>query len=223
MFHQVSGRFRRDKADVVGKLDRVRPRVVSDEQLLDLLLDAFADLGYEGTSIRQLCRHLGMSHNLIHQRYESKEKAWYAAIDHGFESLTSEIVAVPEGASTDELTVLRAAMQQFVRATMKRPALVRIIQQEASRPGPRFSYMFERYIGPIQTTLVAEVLRSLQEQGRIRDGDVQTVYFFLTTWGLGGLASVPLDSVQLGGTETDREALAALAVDVLIDGIMRPQ
>ena len=55
--------------------------VVSDADVLDLALDAFADQGYDGTSVREVCRRLGVSHNLIHERYGSKERLWYAAID----------------------------------------------------------------------------------------------------------------------------------------------
>ncbi len=65
-------------------LELMRPLVIPEAELLDRLLEAFADLGFEGTSIRQLCRHLGVSHNLIHTRYQSKENAWYRAVDHGF-------------------------------------------------------------------------------------------------------------------------------------------
>ena len=65
--------------------------VVSDGALLDLALDAFADGGYEGTSVRELCRRLGVSHNLVHERYGSKELLWYAAIDHDWGVATVEM------------------------------------------------------------------------------------------------------------------------------------
>ena len=57
--------------------------------MLEAALVSFAELGYEGTSVRDLCRQLGVSHNLIHQRFGSKDDLWYAAVDHGFVALWS--------------------------------------------------------------------------------------------------------------------------------------
>ena len=73
----------------------MRPLVIEQDVLLDRLLEAFADLGFEGTSIRELCRHLGVSHNLIHIRYQSKDNAWYRAVDYGFEELGRALTDEP--------------------------------------------------------------------------------------------------------------------------------
>lgn len=195
-----------------------RPKVIAEAVLLDQLLQAFADLGYHGISLRELCRHLGISHNLIHRRYESKEAAWKAAVDHGFQQLATELEVPSDLVDADPLERLRAVMLQYAQATMKNPALTRIIQQEAARPGPRFEYMFSRYVGPTRENS-ARVLEALQDLGVVREGAVETVYFFLTTWGIGGLASAPeqiRNALRQGPSET---TLARLAVDVVIDGL----
>src|SRR5882757_8981177 len=101
----------------------MRPRVIEEDALLDRLLDAFADLGFEGTSIRELCRHLGVSHNLIHTRYQSKDNAWYRAVDHGFEELGRILAETPAGDwPTDGLEILRLSMERYALATIARPA-----------------------------------------------------------------------------------------------------
>jgi len=48
--------------------------VAPNDDLLPLALEAFADLGYEGASMRALCRRIGVSHNLLHQRFGSTER-----------------------------------------------------------------------------------------------------------------------------------------------------
>lgn len=195
-----------------------RPKVISESVLLDQLLEAFADLGYHGTSLRELCRHLGISHNLIHRRYESKEAAWKAAVDHGFLQLAAALEVPGDLIDPDPLGRLRAVMLNYAEATMKNPALARIIQQEAARPGPRFEYLFSRYVGRTRESSAA-VLERLQDAGVVREGAVETVYFFLTTWGIGGLASAPepiRNALKQGPSET---ILARLAVDVVIDGL----
>lgn len=199
----------------------MRPRIVQDADLLELLLTAFAELGYDGASMRALCGQMGVSHNLVQKRFASKEAAWYAAVDHGFGQLLAELVVEPaEG--EDLFEAARAAIMRFATATHDNPALARIIQQEAGRPGPRFDYMYQRYIGPVQDR-VSQGLTTLQERGEIRPGPVSTVWLFAVTWGIGGLASSPVLTERLAGPEggADDEALAAaeLAADVLLDGL----
>jgi TetR/AcrR family transcriptional regulator len=197
----------------------MRRLVIEEDVLLDRLLAAFADLGFEGTSIRELCRHLGVSHNLIHIRYQSKENAWYRAVDHGFVDLGRALREEPAaGWPTDPLEVLRISMQRYALATIERPALSRIIHQEAARPGPRFDYMYERYIRPWRD-VTDELLEGLQSDGVLRRGAIDTVYFFLTTWGIGGLASVPDATAGVNGSDRWRADVSRLAVDVVIDGL----
>ena len=59
------------------------------------------------------------------------------------------------------------SMERYAAATIERPALARIIQQEAARPGPRFDYMYEHYIGPWRR-LTDALLHALQEEGVVR-------------------------------------------------------
>lgn len=193
----------------------MRPRTIEDDELLDLLLGAFAELGYDGTSVRALCRHLGVSHNMVHQRYRSKQEAWYAAIDHAFGELMSSLNAPME--TTDDWDVLRTLMSRFAEATLEKPALARIIQQEAARPGPRFEYLFRQYIVPLQGTTTATLL-DLQEAGEARQGPIDLVWFFGVAWGIGGLAS----SYRLAndaGRSGDVRPATVLAIEALLDGL----
>ncbi len=119
---------------------------------------------------------------------------------------------------TDGLEVLRLSMERYAAATIERPALARIIQQEAARPGPRFDYIYEHYIGPWRR-LTDALLHALQEEGVVRPGAVDAVYLFLTTWGLGGLASVPDATVGVSGPDRRRRDMARLTVDVIIQGL----
>jgi len=193
----------------------VRPKIIEETDLLDLMLLAFADLGYDGTSVRAICRHLGVSHNLVHQRYRSKETAWYAAVDHGFRALIESLNAPID--ATDQFEYLRTLMVRFAEATLDKPALARIIQQEASRPGPRFDYLLATYIGPLQARTTASLLE-LQAEGRARPGPIDLVWFFGVAWGIGGLAS----SHRLAndtGRRGEVRAATMLAIDVLLQGL----
>jgi AcrR family transcriptional regulator len=193
----------------------MRPRTIEEDDLLDLLLGAFAELGYDGTSVRALCRHLGVSHNMVHQRYQSKQAAWYAAVDHAFGELMTSLNAPIE--STDNWQILHTLMTRFAEATLDKPALARIIQQEASRPGPRFDYIFGTYIAPLQVR-TTQSLVELQESGQARPGPIDLVWFFGVAWGIGGLASSHRLANDAGRSNDVRPA-TLLSVDVLLAGL----
>ncbi|HEY8523633.1 MAG TPA: TetR/AcrR family transcriptional regulator [Acidimicrobiales bacterium] len=195
---------------------------VTEADLLDLALDAFADGGYEGTSVRELCRRLGVSHNLVHERYGSKEQLWYAAIDHGFRRLASELAEAALSVDGDELDRLRAILLRYVEATAERPALIRVVNAEAARPGGRLDHVYEQFIRPAHQVADA-VLRSLEKAGRVRRLPPAALHF-LIGHGAGGIVSLPAlagrfpdDFPGDHGSLTDQ---ARVAVDVVLRGIM---
>ena len=53
------------------------------EEILEKALTMFATVGYDGMSLRTLNRELGVSHNLIYQRFGTNEELWRAAVDFG--------------------------------------------------------------------------------------------------------------------------------------------
>jgi TetR/AcrR family transcriptional regulator len=210
----------------VGPRRRGRPPgdaapVAPNHDLLPLALDAFADLGYGGASLRDLCRRLGVSHNLLHRRFGSKDRLWFAAVDHGFGSLASQLV-VGSGADeeTDDLERLRALMIRWLEAMASVPALVKIINQEATTGGPRLDYMFDAYISPV-TRVVSEFLERLEKAGRVRHLDPGT-WHFLLVHGAGGPLSLRALAERFGGAPDDPQAVhryAADVVDVLLSGL----
>ncbi|MEH0653104.1 TetR/AcrR family transcriptional regulator [Streptomyces scabiei] len=58
------------------------PAVPGRESVLQRGLEAFAELGYDRASARELARRLGVSHNFINDRYGSKAAFWRAVMDH---------------------------------------------------------------------------------------------------------------------------------------------
>jgi AcrR family transcriptional regulator len=187
---------------------------VTDAAILDAALDAFADRGFEGTSLRELARDLGISHNLIPQRFGTKEQVWYRAVDHGFGALASDLLGVIADPPEGELEALRAMVVRFVEANAARPALLRIINQEAVAPGPRLDHLFEAYIDPVRE-FGEWLLALLAERGEVRTRSVGLVYF-LMTHGAGGPFALPALSDRFGPAPSAQEA-----VDVLFDGLVR--
>ena len=200
------------------------PSQISTEWLLDAALEAFAERGYDGMSVRELARELGISHNLIPQRIGRKDELWNAAVEHGFGSVADALIPVFEDDTAgDDLVRLRALVVRFIEANAKRPALLRIINQEAAAPGPRLDLLFDRYIDPVRA-FGAALLGRLQASGEVRTSSVALVYF-LMTHGAGGALALPGLAERFGEPidPADPEAVhryAVAAADVIFDGLL---
>lgn len=194
----------------------------SDREVLEAALDAFAERGFDGTSVREIARGLGVSHNLLPQRFGSKERLWYAAVDRAFGALLDDLLAVLEDPPPSDLERLRATIVRFVEANAARPALLRVIHQEAATPGPRLDHLFTRYIDPVRR-LGDRWLKDLDRRGEVRTTSVGLVYFMMTH-GAGGAVAFPAlaslfgDAVDPGDPEAVRRHAEA-TVDVLFGGI----
>src|SRR5882672_9363709 len=92
-----------------------RPRAqdapVTLEQILDAAFRAFATYGYDGVAVRTLNRELGVSHNLIHQRFGSKLGLWYAAVDRAFGQQVTELATAFDPTLADPLDQLDYAIR----------------------------------------------------------------------------------------------------------------
>lgn len=201
------------------------PSVVSTDAVLDAALEAFAERGYEGTSVREIARGLGVSHNLIPQRIGSKDVLWYAAVDRAFGVLAGALDDALDERDPDDdrdLERLRALVVRFIAANAQRPALLRVINQEAADPGPRLDHLFEHYIEPVRR-FGEEVLADLARRGEVRPVSV-SLFYFLLTHGAGGPLAFP-DLAERLGTGVDPDDPAAVrrhaeaAADLLFDGI----
>jgi AcrR family transcriptional regulator len=205
-----------------GRPAAVDDRTPTDDELLGAALDAFAAHGFAGTSVREIARQAGVSHNLIPQRFGSKDRLWYAAVDHGFDTLLIELLPVALEDQPDDVSRLRAWMVRFIEANAARPALLRIINREAASPGPRLDYLYDRYIEPVRQAGEG-LLVDLHDRGLVTTTSVELVYF-LMTHGAGGPTAFPALAARFGTTvgPDDPEAIrrhAETAVDLLFRGL----
>ena len=166
-------------------------------------------------------RQLGVSHNLVHERFGTKELLWRSAIAHGFTSLAVELATSAAAAPDDPLDRLRAILFRYVEATAERPSLIRIINYEAMHPGPRLDHLFTTYLEPAHQVADA-ALRLLEQQGRAHRIPAATLHFMIGH-GAGGLASLPALAGRFNADDPDPVTQARDAVDLVLRGILRDQ
>jgi AcrR family transcriptional regulator len=199
--------------------------VRSRAEILDAAVEAFGAFGYEAMSVRDLTRRLGVSHNLVHHYFRSKDELWRAAMDHSFGAVTAAVGealrAAPQRA--DAVDALRQAMVAFLTVTARFPANGHVIVREGARASERLDYLFTHFVGPSLEPWRA-LLRRAQQEGRVRDDvNVRTLFFLLTDGGAGPYTSQAL-ARRIGGPDPLQpdavRAHAELVADVIVRGIV---
>jgi len=148
------------------------------EEILDKALSMFATLGYDGMSLRTLNRELGASHNLIYQRFGTKEELWRAAIDYGFGRLARHMQGLFDPTISEPLEQLRLAVHRFLVFSADHPELVALMNIEGRQETDRLTYIYDTYIEPLLKD-VDRLLAHLADQSVIRPIPLRTFFFLL--------------------------------------------
>lgn len=203
---------------------RGRPRAghgLDLDRVLRGALDAFAENGYDGTSVRELSRLLGVSHALLTARFGSKEGLWFAAMGHALKETEKTWREVAVSTEVDDLEALRLGVIRQVIFSAAHPQVMRVMSHEGAIDSPRVRFVVDRFINPLRPG-VERILTRLVAAGRIRPVPYATLHF-LTVVGGGAIFANPVEAALLGApanpSAADIRAHAETVADVLIEGI----
>ena len=192
--------------------------IPTDSEILARGLSAFAELGYDGASVRELARRLGVSHNFINDRYGSKGAFWRAVIDRSLTSQVARLQAALTVPIEDDLARLRNLVHAFHQANIAEPDLPRILQYESIRGGQRLEYVFRHYLVPVRDA-VAPIVQSLLEQGRVRPFPIDVMVYAVIAMNSVN-AEVPLVSLLGDNFAADPNGFAGMLSEILLDGLV---
>lgn len=113
---------------------------IKDVSIKTRLIDAgktlFADRGFAGTSVREICKEADASSTMIHHYFGSKEGLYNAIVDE-FTSTTFDVplrlIAKPPKTQEEFLLRLEMFMMETFRALIAQAPVFRIIAQQATR------------------------------------------------------------------------------------------
>lgn len=199
------------------------PSAPDEETVLERGLMAFAELGYNGASARELARRLGVSHNFIHDRFGSKAAFWRAAVDRVLERQDRERAAVMARHEGDDAALLRAVARHFYRAMVETPFLGRALTDEFHQESERLDHLYRSYIEPTLAAVSPSVDR-LVAAGRMRPLPVELMYFTVIGPAAGSTQRPLVDRLS-GRPERsleERLADAERLADVVVDGLIAP-
>ena len=192
--------------------------IPTESEILARGLSAFAELGYDGASVRELARRLGVSHNFINDRYGSKGAFWRAVVDQSLTAQVARLQAALTVPIEDDLARLRNLVHAFHQANVAEPDLPRILQYESIRGGQRLEYVFRHYLVPVRDA-VAPIVQSLLEQGRVRPFPIDVMVYAVIAMNSVN-AEVPLVSLLGDNFAADPNGFAGMLSDILLDGLV---
>ena len=192
--------------------------IPAESEILARGLAAFAELGYDGATVRELARRLGVSHNFINDRFGSKEQFWRAVIDRSLTALVGRLGGVLAGSDDDDLARLRNLVHAFHQENVAEPDLPRILKYESIRGGERLEYVFEHYLAPVRNA-VAPLVQRLVEQGRVRPFPIDVMVYAVVAMNSVN-AEVPFVSLLGDNFAADPNGFARMLGDILLDGLV---
>ncbi|WP_238995181.1 TetR/AcrR family transcriptional regulator [Sphingomonas solaris] len=128
---------------------------MSEERMLDHVFSAFASLGYEGTTVREIAKQLSVSHNLLNVRFGSKADLWKRAIDWRVARFGGPVFTAFDELPDDPEARLRLLVHRFCAWAAANPDWVGITHAEGRRATWRLDYIVEIYIRPFKQRLDA--------------------------------------------------------------------
>lgn len=199
-----------------------RPRAeesVNEQAFLQAALEAFSRRGYDGVSVRELSKDLGVSHGWVNQRFGSKDGLWHAAVDHGFGRQAAAVVFDPT--IFDPLEQFEGVIRAWLRYSAQHPELALLMNIEGTRDTERLDYIYEHYIAPSLAPFDG-LLRHLIAEGRVRPVPMRSVFLLLGHGATALFGLVPLakrlDRPDPTSAKAVKEHIEAVT-RIIIDGL----
>jgi AcrR family transcriptional regulator len=187
-------------------------------------LAAFAAKGYDGMSVRELSRRLGISHALLTARFGSKEGLWFAAMDHALSTVEGSWRQLADDPDLDDLDALRQAVVHQVMFSAAHAEVLRIMTHEGAIDSPRIRYVFDHFVDPLRP-LVERRISRLVAAGRLRSVPYATIHYLVVHGGGAPFAS-HVETALLGGPRRsdvdDVRRHAETVADLIIAGLTPP-
>ena len=204
-------------ADGAGDGLRARQKAETRARILQCALDAFAERGFDGASLRDIAAAAGVNHGLIKYHFEDKDRLWRAAVEFLFERLHREMTPRPmeqPASDAEALGQLKDWVRRYVRYCARHPEHARIMVQESMRDSDRLRWAVETYIKPDH-----EAIRPLNEayirRGIYPDVPIHSITYILVAAAQSIFMLAPEVRLNFGVDVTDPDAIEAHADSII--------
>jgi AcrR family transcriptional regulator len=134
-------------------------------RLLEAATDAFAEHGFEGTSLRTIADNAGASFQLITYYFGSKEELWVATVDYLFERYLETGKGLGFSPSGNLHEQFHNHLRLLLTDMLQRPQLRKIWIQEYLADSPRYHNVIRPKIKYLHDTLSLPYFREVVRLG----------------------------------------------------------
>lgn len=178
---------------------------------------AFAQFGFEGTSLRHIADRAGETHQLLVYHFGTKEGVWRASIEELLSEGLNTASSLRKLSERDAEQALRQYVHLLIQFSARFPEFHRIMTFEGQADSPRFRWLVEKYLKVVFETSI-HLITTAQNAGVIRSCDASLLHY-----GLIGLVTsrfvFALESRMLSGIDPfqakEVSELEALALALL--------
>jgi AcrR family transcriptional regulator len=186
------------------------------ERILDSALRVFADHGYDGASVTQICEHAGVSKGALYHHYPTKQAVFLALLEHWLASVDVGLETLREGQS--DVAELLLQMADFSRlvfdaADGRLPMFLEFWSQASHDPT-----IWKATVAPYRryrdyfASLVQEGIAS----GSLQDVDPEAAAHLIVSVALGLLLQGMLDTER-----TDWKTMPRKTIQLMLQGMIR--
>jgi len=194
----------------------------NEARILRAALELFSTKGFEGTGLRELAAAAGVNHSLVLYHFGSLEGVWKVVLGELVDDYKRRVRQRLAGLTAiDPATRLKVTMEDFVRFSMERPELHRIMTHESRRLTARLEWLIETHLKPFFEETAAVIARG-QAEGTVRDFDPALLYYAFIGLGATPAAFAPEIEAVTGrrtlNEATVAELMAMISMLMFVDG-----
>jgi AcrR family transcriptional regulator len=197
--------FKQTKGNEKNK--EVKDQILSAAKLL------FAEKGYEGTTVRQICQEADVSLALVSYHFGGKENVFF----HLFEPIRQLFMNMKYDLS-DPLGALSSFCKQFIIFRNEEHELIRILQQELVMNSPRLEMLTDVFLPSWEQLRM--ILQECQDKKAMGFPSVDAALNFIMGTLMQSHNNAFLNRTQ---SELSSEKVADLAVSFIINGLQATQ
>lgn len=127
---------------------RAEQREETRERIVLAAVEAFAELGFRGTSTREIAQRAGVNQGLLTYYFGSKDELWKTAANRIFDKLRSSLAPGEDDTRGDQREAAREAIRRYVRFSAAHPELFRFMVEEGKRADDRMKWLVDTHVTP---------------------------------------------------------------------------
>jgi TetR/AcrR family transcriptional regulator len=151
----------------------------SRARLVHAAIEAFAELGYDGTSLRDIAERAGVGFQLIGYHFGAKQDLWLAAVQDAYDYFATFTDSVRLDADADPTAQFRDFIRQLIERANEHPHLLRIFIQEGLAGSSRYRKVLRPMLKKFYETLTLPLQRKAVRLGAVRGVTAEESSFVL--------------------------------------------